>query len=98
MLHRPVEPCAMLCSDMPSLRLALNSRAFRWVQKIMPHPNEYLVSLWQEHGITGDLRRKLEDILIEHGKEASLAATEAVVIAIKEVNGRYMSRSYYRSR
>src|SRR5579864_5371231 len=57
--------------------------------------HEYLVSLWDEHGITGDLRRKLVDILVKYDKDAAQASTEAVIAAIKEVNGHYMSRSYY---
>jgi hypothetical protein len=57
--------------------------------------NELLVSMWEEHGIVGDLRRKLEDILAKHGKQAATSATEAVIAAIKEVDGRYMSRAYY---
>ena len=56
---------------------------------------EYLVSLWDEHCLAGDLRRKLEDILIKHGKEAAKDSTEAVLAAIKEVDGRHMSRSHY---
>jgi hypothetical protein len=52
------------------------------------------VSLWDEHGITGDLRRRLIDLLVKYGKDAAEAATEAVVAAIKEVDERYMSRSY----
>lgn len=57
--------------------------------------NELLVSMWEENCMSGDLRRKLETILMKHGKEAATVATEAVVAAIKEVNGRYMSRSHY---
>jgi hypothetical protein len=57
--------------------------------------NEALVSLWDEHGITGDLRYKLIDILVKHEKDAAMAATEAVIAAIKEVNECYTSRAYY---
>ena len=57
--------------------------------------NEALVSLWDEHGIAGDLRYKLVDILVKYGRDAALASTEAVIAAIKEVDGRYTPRSYY---
>jgi hypothetical protein len=57
--------------------------------------NEALVSLWEEHGIAGSLRQKLENILVKRGKDAARDATEAVIAAIKEVDGRYMSRSAY---
>src|SRR5579864_480158 len=57
--------------------------------------NEHLVSLWNENEISGELRRRLEDILIKHGKDAATAATETVIAASKEVDGYYMSRSHY---
>jgi hypothetical protein len=57
--------------------------------------NEHLVSLWDENCLSKDLRHRLVTVLVKYGKEAAMAATEAVVAAIKEVDGSYMSRSNY---
>jgi hypothetical protein len=43
--------------------------------------NGELSEYWQEHGITGAILSKLQDILISHGKDAALAATDAVILA-----------------
>jgi hypothetical protein len=57
--------------------------------------NEGLVAMWEENGIAGNLRRRLVDILVKYGKEVAFAATEAVIAAIKEVDGHYTSRSHF---
>ncbi len=43
--------------------------------------NGELSEYWQEHGITGAILSKLQDILVEHGKDAARAATDAVILA-----------------
>ena len=58
--------------------------------------NELLVQMWEENAIVDDLRRKLEDILVKHGKEAATLATEAVIAGMKAVDGRYQSLYHYK--
>ncbi len=43
--------------------------------------NGELQSYWAEHGITGAVLTRLQDILVEHGKDAARKATEAVILA-----------------
>jgi hypothetical protein len=43
--------------------------------------NGELQSYWAEHGITGAILTKLQDILFSHGKDAARAATDAVILA-----------------
>jgi hypothetical protein len=43
--------------------------------------NVELSDYWQEHEIIGAILSKLQDILINHGKDAARAATEAVILA-----------------
>src|SRR5262249_37504755 len=43
--------------------------------------NGELQDYWQEHGITGVILSKLQDILVSHGKDAARAATDTVILA-----------------
>lgn len=43
--------------------------------------NGELQGYWAEHGITGAILTKLQDILFNHGKDAARAATDAVILA-----------------
>jgi len=43
--------------------------------------NGELQDYWDEHGITGAILARLQDILVNHGKDAARAATEAVILA-----------------
>lgn len=45
--------------------------------------NTELRDYWQEQNITGSLLAALQDILVEHGKAAAKAATDAVLLAQK---------------
>jgi hypothetical protein len=37
---------------------------------------------WQEHGIRGEVLSRLQEILIQHGRKAAKAATDAVLVAL----------------
>jgi len=52
------------------------------------------VGLWDDNGIKGDVRRHLEDILIQFGVDACRLATHAVITAKKDVETFYLSRDY----
>src|SRR6202043_2503143 len=43
--------------------------------------NGELSDYWQENGITSAILWKLQDILVEHGKDAARAATDVVILA-----------------
>lgn len=44
--------------------------------------NGELRDFWQEKNITGPLLLKLQNILVEHGKQAAKDATDAVLLAV----------------
>jgi|SRR2546421_1549267 len=46
--------------------------------------NKILRDQWQENGITGEVLTRLQDILVDHGKDAAKKATDTVLIAIKQ--------------
>lgn len=50
--------------------------------KILAYNTE-LRDYWNEHSIDGALLIALQEILVTHGKEAALAATNAVLLAIQ---------------
>jgi hypothetical protein len=43
--------------------------------------NGELSDCWADNGITGMVLSKLQDILVEHGKDAARAATDVVILA-----------------
>lgn len=47
--------------------------------------NSILRDYWQEAGITGDVLTRLQDILVEYGKDAARCATDTVLIAIRQI-------------
>ena len=55
--------------------------------------NESFNGLWEENGIKGETREHLINILTKYGRDACLVATDAVIAAMQEVRGYYMSRS-----
>lgn len=63
--------------------------------KAMSKNGAAFVGLWEENGIRGAVREQLEDILASFGVDACRAATNAVITAKNEVEGRYMSRDFY---
>lgn len=44
--------------------------------------NSELRDYWQEHGIRGEVLLRLQEILLQHGKAAARAATDAVLVAL----------------
>ena len=44
--------------------------------------NSELREYWQEHGIRGEVLLRLQEILLQHGKAAARAATDAVIVAL----------------
>jgi hypothetical protein len=46
--------------------------------------NSELRDYWRDNGVDGQALAKLQDILLEHGKAAAKAATDAVLIALKD--------------
>jgi hypothetical protein len=51
--------------------------------------NALLQEYWLDNGIGGDLLASLQDILVNHGKEAARAATDAALIAIRQTRQKY---------
>jgi hypothetical protein len=51
--------------------------------------NTILQEYWTDNGIEGDLLVRLQDILVNHGKEAARAATDAALIAIRDTRQKY---------
>ncbi len=41
-----------------------------------------LRAYWQEHGLHGEVLARLQEILLQHGKKAARAATDAVLVAL----------------
>jgi len=46
------------------------------------HYNSELRDYWHEHGIRGEVLLRLQEILLQHGKAAARAATDAVLVAL----------------
>jgi len=44
--------------------------------------NSELRDYWQEHGIRGEVLLRLQEVLLQHGKAAARAATDAVLVAL----------------
>ena len=44
--------------------------------------NSELRDYWQEHGVRGEVLLRLQEILLQHGKAAARAATDAVLVAL----------------
>jgi len=44
--------------------------------------NSELRDYWQEHGIRGEVLLRLQEILLQYGKQAARAATDAVLVAL----------------
>ncbi len=50
-------------------------------QQVLQYHAE-LRAYWQEHGIHGEVLARLQEILLQHGKKAARAATDAVLAAL----------------
>jgi hypothetical protein len=52
--------------------------------------NQLLQEYWQLHDINGELLASLQNILVNHGKEAARAATDAALVAIRQTRQKYV--------
>ncbi len=73
----------LYCSD-KCRKAAHRKRLARERRNAILQYNSELRKLWQEQNITGATLDKLQDILLELGKPAAQAATEAIVIYARQ--------------
>ena len=72
----------LYCSD-KCRKAAYRARKEREARLALLQYNSELCQFWQENRIEGQVLASLQDILVEHGKAPALAATNAVLLALK---------------
>lgn len=70
------------CSD-KHRKAAHRARKLREQRRALLQYNSELCQFWEENEITGPVLAHLQDILVEHGKQAARDATETVILACK---------------